>query len=93
MSVPQAQAVVADVAAITQALVMLDQRYRNTPGWEQLAQGSRLGWAALAQPGSLAAAADATPSSTNSGDCMWPRRTPDQATRPRAGRWRDSSRP
>jgi hypothetical protein len=48
MSVPQAQAVVADVAAITQALVVLDQRYRNTPGWEQLAQGSRLGWAALA---------------------------------------------
>jgi hypothetical protein len=48
MSVPQAQAVVADVAAITQALVVLDQRYRNTPGWEQLAQGGRLGWAALA---------------------------------------------
>lgn len=48
MTVPQAQAVVADVAAITQALVVLDQRYRNTPGWEQLAQGSRLGWAALA---------------------------------------------
>ena len=48
MTVPQAQVVVADVAAITQALVVLDQRYRNTPGWEQLAQGSRLGWAALA---------------------------------------------
>ncbi|MEP6815877.1 MAG: hypothetical protein ABI873_10035 [Marmoricola sp.] len=48
MSARQAQAVVGDVAAITQALVVLDQRYRNTPGWEQLAQGSRLGWAALA---------------------------------------------
>jgi hypothetical protein len=48
MTAPQAQAVVGDVAAIAQALVVLDQRYRNTPGWEQLAQGSRLGWAALA---------------------------------------------
>ena len=48
MTVPQAQAVIADVAAITQALVVLDQRYRHTPGWEQLAQVGRLGWAALA---------------------------------------------
>jgi len=48
MTAPQAQAVVGDVAAIAQALVILDQRYRSTPGWEQLAQGSRLGWAALA---------------------------------------------
>ena len=32
----------------TQALVVLDQRYRNTPGWEPLAQSARLGWAALA---------------------------------------------
>ena len=48
MTAPQAQALVGDVAAITQALVVLDQRYRNTPGWEPLAQSARLGWAALA---------------------------------------------
>ena len=48
MTAGQAQVVVGDVAAITQALVVLDQRYRNTPGWEQLAQSARLGWAALA---------------------------------------------
>ena len=48
LTAPQAQALVGDVAAITQALVVLDQRYRNTPGWEPLAQNARLGWAALA---------------------------------------------
>jgi hypothetical protein len=48
MDVPQAQALVGDVAAIAQALVVLDQRYRNTPGWDPLSQGARLGWAALA---------------------------------------------
>lgn len=48
MTAGQAQVVVGDVAAITQALVVLDQRYRNTPGWEQLAQSARLGWASLA---------------------------------------------
>lgn len=48
MSVGQAQVVVADVAAITQALVVLDQRHRNTPDWEPLAQSNKLGWAALA---------------------------------------------
>ena len=48
MTAPQAQALVGDVAAITQALVVLDQRYKNTPGWEPLAQSARLGWAALA---------------------------------------------
>jgi hypothetical protein len=48
MSVPQAQALVGDVAAIAQALVVLDQRYRSTPGWEHLSRGARLGWAALA---------------------------------------------
>ncbi|MCW2847175.1 MAG: hypothetical protein JWR90_1149 [Marmoricola sp.] len=45
---PQAQALVGDVAAITQALVVLDQRYRNVPGWERLIEPRRLGWAALA---------------------------------------------
>ncbi|WP_148046757.1 hypothetical protein [Nocardioides pocheonensis] len=48
MDVPQARALVGDVAAIAQALVVLDQRYRNTPDWEHLHQGARLGWAALA---------------------------------------------
>ena len=48
MTAPQAQAVVADVAAIVQALVVLDQRHSNTPDWEYLAQNGRLGWAALA---------------------------------------------
>lgn len=48
MTAGQAQALVGDIAAITQALVILDQRYKNTPGWEPLAQSARLGWAALA---------------------------------------------
>ncbi|QCX27740.1 hypothetical protein [Nocardioides jishulii] len=48
MTVPQAQAIVADIAAMTQALVILDQRYRNTPGWEPLTQSARLGWVSLA---------------------------------------------
>ncbi len=48
LTVPQAQAIVADLAAITQALVVLDQRYRHTPGWEPLTQSTRLGWVALA---------------------------------------------
>lgn len=48
LTAPQAQALVGDVAAIAQALVVLDQRYKNTPGWEQLPQNARLGWAALA---------------------------------------------
>lgn len=48
MDGPQAQALVGDVAAIAQALVVLDERYRNTPGWEPLMQGVRLGWTALA---------------------------------------------
>lgn len=48
MTMAQAQAVVGDVAAIVQTLVILDQRYRNTPEWEPLAHSARLGWAALA---------------------------------------------
>lgn len=48
LTVPQAQAIVADIAAIAQALVVLDQRYRHTPGWEPLPQSTRLGWVALA---------------------------------------------
>lgn len=48
MTASQAQALVGDVAALAQALVVLDQRYKNTPGWEPLKQSARLGWAALA---------------------------------------------
>jgi len=48
MTANHAQALVGDVAALTQAIVVLDQRYKNTPGWEPLAQSARLGWAALA---------------------------------------------
>ena len=48
LTAAQAQTLVADVAAMTQALVILDQRYRNTPGWEPLAQSARLGWVSLA---------------------------------------------
>ncbi|MEP6815652.1 MAG: hypothetical protein ABI873_08895 [Marmoricola sp.] len=48
MTASQAQALVGDVAALSQAIVVLDQRYRNTPGWEPLAQSARLGWASLA---------------------------------------------
>jgi hypothetical protein len=48
MTASQAHALVGDIAALTQAIVVLDQRYRNTPGWESLAQSARLGWASLA---------------------------------------------
>ncbi|WP_185996262.1 hypothetical protein [Nocardioides campestrisoli] len=48
MTAPQARALVGDVAALAQALVVLDRRYKNTPGWEPLAGSARLGWAALA---------------------------------------------
>ena len=44
----QAAGVVSDVSAITQALVVLDRRYRRVPGWTHLEQGANLGWAALA---------------------------------------------
>lgn len=48
LSTPQSLALLGDVAAISQALLVLDQRYKNTPGWERLANPGRLGWAALA---------------------------------------------
>ncbi|GAA4759728.1 hypothetical protein GCM10023350_52460 [Nocardioides endophyticus] len=48
LTTPQAQALAGDVAAIAQALVVLDQRYRSIPGWEHLADPGRLGWTALA---------------------------------------------
>jgi hypothetical protein len=48
LTASQAQALVGDVAAIAQGLVVLDQRYKNTPGWLHLPQSARLGWASLA---------------------------------------------
>lgn len=48
LSTPESHALIGDVAAITQALVVLDQRYGNTPGWEPLSSSQRLGWSALA---------------------------------------------
>ncbi|WP_141012938.1 hypothetical protein [Nocardioides sambongensis] len=48
LTTPQAQALVGDVAAITQALVVLDRRYHLLPGWQPLAHPQRLGWATLA---------------------------------------------
>jgi hypothetical protein len=48
LTAAQARTIAGDVAAISQALVVLDRRYRNTPDWESLAACDRLGWAALA---------------------------------------------
>ncbi|GAB3862690.1 hypothetical protein GCM10028801_28690 [Nocardioides maradonensis] len=48
LTAAQARTIAGDVAAITQALVVLDRRYRNNPGWETLPGSDRLGWAALA---------------------------------------------
>ncbi|MFC7725526.1 hypothetical protein ACFQW6_10435 [Nocardioides sp. GCM10028917] len=44
----QAAGIVSDVSAITQALVVLDRRYRRVSGWTHLEHGASLGWAALA---------------------------------------------
>lgn len=48
LSVRQAQAVVADIAVIAQALIVLDKRYVGVQDWEPLRHSDRLGWAALA---------------------------------------------
>lgn len=48
LTAAQSRTIAGDVAAISQALVVLDRRYRNTPGWESIAGCDRLGWAALA---------------------------------------------
>jgi hypothetical protein len=48
LTAAQARTIAGDVAAISQALVVLDRRYRNTPGWEPILGCDRLGWAALA---------------------------------------------
>jgi hypothetical protein len=48
LTAAQSRAIAGDVAAVSQALVVLDRRYRNTPEWESLAGCDRLGWAALA---------------------------------------------
>lgn len=47
LTAAQVRAVAGDVAAVSQALVVLGRRYRNTPGWESLAGCDRRGWAAL----------------------------------------------
>ncbi len=44
----QRQTVIGDIAAIVRALVVLDQRYADIPGWEKLSRPDRLGWSALA---------------------------------------------
>ena len=44
----QTHTLIGDIAATVRALVVLDQRYSNIPGWEKLHRGERLGWAALA---------------------------------------------
>jgi hypothetical protein len=48
LTAAQGRAIAGDVAAIAQALVVLDRRYRNTPDWDPLAGCDRIGWAALA---------------------------------------------
>ncbi|GGD24225.1 hypothetical protein [Nocardioides daphniae] len=44
----QQQTLIGDVAAVTQALVILDRRNHRQSGWTALPQPQRLGWAALA---------------------------------------------
>lgn len=48
LSAAQCHTVMRDVAAIAQALVILDRRYAATPGWERLRGAGSLGWSALA---------------------------------------------
>src|SRR3954454_25255831 len=48
LDAPQNQTLIADITAVAQALVVLDQRYSNIPGWENLHRPERLGWSALA---------------------------------------------
>ena len=48
LTTPQAQALAADVAAVSRALVVLDQRYKNTPAWQPLHGAHNIGWTALA---------------------------------------------
>jgi hypothetical protein len=48
LSVPQAQAVLADIGTITQALIVLDRRCAGIPDWHRLHGADRLGWTALA---------------------------------------------
>lgn len=48
LTADQCHTVLKDVAAIVQALVILDHRYAHTPGWEKLRSSGWLGWNALA---------------------------------------------
>lgn len=48
LNADQCHTVLKDVAATVQALVVLDNRYARTPGWEILLNRGQLGWSALA---------------------------------------------
>lgn len=48
LSAAQCHTVMKDVAAVVQAIVILDHRYAPTPGWEKLRNAGQLGWSALA---------------------------------------------
>jgi len=48
LTVEEALTVAGDVASISQALIVLDRRYKNLPNWEPLRKSTQLGWAALA---------------------------------------------
>lgn len=48
LNAAQCHTVMKDVAAVVQALVILDHRYAPTPGWEKLHNAGQLGWSALA---------------------------------------------
>ncbi|MGH3087184.1 MAG: hypothetical protein ACRDSJ_07690, partial [Rubrobacteraceae bacterium] len=48
LSIQQGQTLLKDAAAVTQAVLMLDRRYRATPGWEHMPKPGRLAWATMA---------------------------------------------
>lgn len=48
LDAPQRQTLVGDIACVVQALVLLDKRYDQIPGWERLHRPTKLGWSALA---------------------------------------------
>lgn len=48
LNAAQCHTVLKDIAAVVQALVILDHRYAYTPGWEKLLNRGQLGWSALA---------------------------------------------
>ncbi|MFD4323568.1 hypothetical protein ACFWQC_02970 [Nocardioides sp. NPDC058538] len=48
LSIQQGQTLLKDAAAIAQAVLMLDRRYKATPGWEHIPTPGRLAWATMA---------------------------------------------